>query len=62
MTAHRNLSSVMRSNDDSDKPVHFLMWSFHDLHGLPLRRLPFTVPCSMIVRWQRVMTTDEAEP
>ena len=48
MTAHWPLSSEMRSNDDIDWPVHSLMLSFNDLHGLPLRRLPFTVLCSMI--------------
>ena len=29
MAAHRPLSSAMRSNDDIDWPVHFLMVSFH---------------------------------
>ena len=38
-------SSVMRSNDDSDWPVHSLMLLLHDLRGLPLRRLPSTVLC-----------------
>ena len=36
MTAHRFLSSAMRSNDDID------------LRGLPLRRLPSTVPCLVV--------------
>ena len=40
MTAHRRLSSATRSNDG----IHSLMWSFHDLCGLPLRRLPSTSP------------------
>ena len=44
MTAHRPLSSAMRSSDDIDWPVHSLMLSFHDLQGLPLRRLPSIVP------------------
>ena len=35
----------MHSNDDIDWPVHSLL-SFHDLWGLPLRRLPSTVLCS----------------
>ena len=48
MTAHRPLSSTMRSNADIDWPVHALMLSFHDLRGLPLRRLPSTVSCSVI--------------
>ena len=38
----------MRSNDYNDWPVHSLMFSLHDLRGLPLRRLPSTDPCSMI--------------
>ena len=38
-TAHRPLSSAMRSNDDNDWPVHSLMLFFHDLRDLPLRRL-----------------------
>ena len=47
MVIHRLMSSAMRSNDDNDWPVHCLMLS--DLQGLPLRRLPSTVPfCSMI--------------
>ena len=37
----------MHSNDDIDWPVHSLLFSFHDLRGLPLRRLPSAVPCSM---------------
>ena len=43
------LSSVMHINDDIDWPVLSLMLSFHDLQGLPLRRLPSTVPSSMIL-------------
>ena len=49
MVAHRLLPSAMRSNDDSDRPVNSLMLSLRDLRGLPLRRLPSTVPCSMIL-------------
>ena len=44
IVAHRRLSSATRSNDDIEWPVHYLMLSFHDLRGLPLRRLPFTEP------------------
>ena len=43
MTAHRPLSSAMRSNDDIDWPVHSLMLSLHDLRGLLLPRLPSAV-------------------
>ena len=43
ITAHRPLSSVMRSNNDIDRPVNSLMLSFHDLRGLFLRRLLATV-------------------
>ena len=53
---HRPLSSAMRSNDDIHWPVHSLMLSFHDFRGLPLRRLPSTVPGSMIygsVSWRQ---------
>ena len=49
MTAHRLQPSAMRSNDNIDWPVHPLMLSFHDLRDLPLRRLPSTVPRSMIL-------------
>ena len=51
MVAHRPLSSAVgvHSNDNIDWPVHSLMFSLHDLCGLPLRRLPSTVPCSMIL-------------
>ena len=35
MTAHRPLSSAMRSNDDIDWPVYSLMLPFRDLRGLP---------------------------
>ena len=48
LVAHRLLSSVMRSNDANDWPGHSLMLSLYDLRGLPLRRLPSNVPCSMI--------------
>ena len=48
IVAHRLLSFVMRSNDDSVWAVHSLMLSFHDLHGLPLRRPPSTLPCNMV--------------
>ena len=40
----------MCSNDDIDWPVHSLMLSFYALRGLPLRRLPSTIPCNMIFR------------
>ena len=39
----------MRSNDDIDWSVHSWMSFFHDLHCLPLWRLPSTVPCSMFL-------------
>ena len=39
----------MRTNNDNDWSAHSLMLSVHDLHGLPLRRLSSTVPCSMVV-------------
>ena len=42
------MSSVMHSKDDSNWPVQSSMLSFHDLCGLPLRRLPSTVHCCMI--------------
>ena len=70
MVAHPLLSSMMCSSDNSGQPVHSLMLSFHDLRGLPLWRLPSTVPCSMIfgsVSWRqawpnhdslRLLTTD----
>ena len=48
MGAHRRLSSATRSTDDIDWPVHSLMFSFHDLRGLPVRRLPSTEPCSTL--------------
>ena len=49
IAAHRRLSSATRSNaHDIDWSDHSLMLSFHDLRGLPLRRLPSMVPCSMI--------------
>ena len=64
MTDHRLLSSAMRSNDDIDWLGNSLRFSFQHLRGLPLRRLSFTVDCSL---WydglrQRIMTTDKAEP
>ena len=37
-------------------PVHSLTWSFHDLRGLRLRQLPFTLPWSMIfgsISWRQ---------
>ena len=34
--AHLLLLPAMRSNDDIDWPVNFLMLSFHDLRGPPL--------------------------
>ena len=48
MAAHQLLTSAMRSNGDDDWPVHSLMLFLHDLHNLPLRRLPSTVPSIMI--------------
>ena len=48
MAEHLRQSSATRSSDDIDWPVHSLRLSFHDLGGLPLRRLPSTDPCSMI--------------
>ena len=40
---------AMPDNDNNiDRPVHSLMFSFHDLRGHPLRRLPSTVLCSII--------------
>ena len=56
MVARRLLSSTMRSNDDNDWHVNSLMLSLHDLSGLPMRRLPSTVPRSMIfgsVSWRQ---------
>ena len=47
ITAHRPVA-VMRCNDANDWPVHSLILSVHDLQDLPLRRLPYIVPCSMI--------------
>ena len=64
MVAQRRLSSATRSNDEIDWSVHALMLSFHDLRGLPLRRLPHfakrrqhrhevitIMPCSMHVKF-----------
>ena len=51
----------MRSNGDIDWPVHSLILIFHDLRGLPLRRLPSTVLRSMYDLRQRIMTTYMAE-
>ena len=42
--------TAMTSFDGGDWPVHSLMLSFHDLRGLPLRRPPSTVPCSMVLQ------------
>ena len=56
ITAHRHLSSAMCSNDDVGWPIHSLMLSFHDLRGLPMWRLPSTVPCNMIfgsISWRQ---------
>ena len=39
MIAHQPLSSVMCSNDDIDWSINSLMLSFHDLRGVPVRRL-----------------------
>ena len=55
MVAHRRLYSATRGNDDNDWPVHSLILPFHDLRGLPLRRLQSTEPCSMVfgsVSWR----------
>ena len=48
MVAHQLLPFAMRNCCRSDWPVHSLMLSFHDLRGLPLRRIPSIVPCSMV--------------
>ena len=48
MVVHRLLSSVIRSNDDKDWPIHFLMLPLHCLRGLPLRGLPAIVPCCIM--------------
>ena len=59
MVAHRLLSSVMCSNNDNDWPVHSLMLSHHELRGLPLQRLPSTIPCILSfgsVRLVRILT------
>ena len=56
MVAHGVLSTAMHINDDNDWPVHSLMLSIHDIHGLPLWRILSDVPCSMIydsVSWCR---------
>ena len=64
----------MRSSDDIDWAVHFNMLSFHDIQGLPLRRLPPTAACSMVpgsVSWRltwpnhdslRLLTVDCKNP
>ena len=59
MVAHRLMSSVMRSNNDCDWPVHSLMLSFDDFRGLSLRR-----PLSTVHVWfsAAVMSADMAEP
>ena len=65
MTAHRSLSSAMRSNDDTDWSVQFLMSSFHDLRGLHLRWQPYTVPCGTIfgsVSWRQTVAASTARP
>ena len=59
LVADRLLSSAMRSNDDSDWIVHYLMLSFRDLRGLPLRRLTSILEDG--VR-QRITPADMAEP
>ena len=48
MTAYRFLPSAMRSHGDKDWSVHSLLLSLNDLGGFFLRRLPSTVPFSMI--------------
>ena len=47
--AHRLVSSAVRSNDDSDRPVHSSTLSLHELRDLSLRRLTSTVAWSMTV-------------
>ena len=49
MVTHRLLAYAMGSNDDSDWPIHSLMLSFHDLRGIPVRRLSSAVIGSMIL-------------
>ena len=54
---------AMRSNENSDWPVHSLILTFRELRGLSLRRLPSTVTCSMIFDsvyqiWPAVITCD----
>ena len=41
VVAHRLLSSAVRINDDNDWPVHSLLLSLRDLHGIPVRRMIF---------------------
>ena len=56
MTAHWLLSSAMRSSNDIDWPVHSMMLTLRDLRGLPLRRIPSTVPWRTIfssVTWRQ---------
>ena len=42
------LLSAMRTNDDSDQPVHSFMLFTHDLSSLPLRRSPSSFRCNMV--------------
>ena len=60
MINYRLLSSAKRSNDDNDWPAKFLMLYHHDLRILPLRRLPSTVPCSIIMRSASVSVSHNA--
>ena len=48
IVAYRLLSSAMRSSDEGDWPVHFLMLPFHNLRDLLLRRPLYTAPCGTV--------------
>ena len=61
MVSHQLLSSVMRSSDDSDWPVHFLIYVVIPWFMQSSSATTTIVPCSMVVR-QRVMSGDMAEP
>ena len=63
MAVHRLLSSAMRSNDDIDWSVHFLISSlpFRELRGLCSATT--TTNCSLQYGLgQRIVTADMAEP
>ena len=47
IVTHRLLSSAMSNNDDSDRPVHFLLLYLHALRGLSLR------VCGAVAEWLR---------